>query len=181
MFIAHLRRTGAAHGRHPDRSSYQVQQTEPVLSRLWQVCQKAALPEVSSVQLWHWASAARPLLGLFSCQSGSSRPHLLVCPVCHALPKVPGWAGRRACGSHTSVSSNARMRGSTCPEAWAPPVPERVGPKVEANRHKSQLSSSDEAGWKRGRNARTLVHVCRGALRVQSQNPDYLKKKHSIQ
>jgi hypothetical protein len=35
------------------------------------------------------------------------------------------------------------------------PTPERVGPKVEAKPHKSQLSRSVEAGWKRGRNART--------------------------
>src|SRR5437588_10448866 len=66
-----------------------------------------------------------------------------------------GKVWKRACGPHTSVSSNVRMRGRACPEAWVSPVPERVSPKVEANRHKSQLSRSVEAGWKRGRNART--------------------------
>ncbi len=80
--------------------------------------------------------------------------------------KVPGWAGRRACGSHTSVSNNVRMRGRFCPEAWAMPVPERVGPKVKANPHQSQLSRSVEEDWKRGRNVRTPAALARGALRA---------------
>ena len=47
------------------------------------------------------------------------------------------------------------MKGTSCPEALAVPEPERVCPEVEANLHQSPLSSSDEASWKRGRNART--------------------------
>jgi hypothetical protein len=84
---------------------------------------------------------------------------------CHSPLKVPGWAGRRACGSHTSVSNNVRMRGRFCPEAWVMPVPERVGPKVKANPHQSQLSRSVEEDWKRGRNVRTPAALARGALR----------------
>src|SRR5260221_142174 len=76
----------------------------------------------------------------------------------------PGKVRRRACGQHTSESKNVRMRGRSCPKAWVFPVPERVCPKVEANPHKSQLSRSVEEGWKRGRNARTPAHVCRGAF-----------------
>jgi len=81
---------------------------------------------------------------------------------------------RRACGSHTSVSNNVRMRGRACPEAWVMPVPERVGPKVEVNRHQSQLSSSDEEGWKRGRNIRTPAHLCRGALRIAGKQKRFV-------
>jgi hypothetical protein len=58
------------------------------------------------------------------------------------------------------------MRGRACPEAWASPVPERVGPKVEANPHQSQLSRSGEEDWKRGRNVRTPAALARGALRL---------------
>ena len=84
-------------------------------------------------------------------------------------PRVPSmlWPGkvrRRACGSHTSVSNNVRMRGRACPEAWVMPVPERVGPKVKANPHQSQLSRSVEEDWKRGRNVRTPAALARGAL-----------------
>ena len=60
--------------------------------------------------------------------------------------QVPGWAGRRACGQHMSERKNVRMRGSTCPEAWACrhltqelPVPERVGSKVLPIPTKSQF------------------------------------------
>src|SRR5260221_12050722 len=70
-------------------------------------------------------------------------------------PSFPGRVRKRACGPHTSVCNNARMRGNPCPKALAVPEPERVGPKVEANPHKSLLASSDEGSWKRGRNART--------------------------
>jgi hypothetical protein len=75
-------------------------------------------------------------------------------------------AGRRLhCGPHTSECNNVRMRGNSCPEALAVLEPERVGPEVEANPHKSLLSSSDEASWKRGRNARTPRVLTGGALR----------------
>ncbi len=40
-------------GRHPARSSYPVHQTEPVLSRLWQVCEKAVSAAMASVRLWN--------------------------------------------------------------------------------------------------------------------------------
>src|SRR5947209_5082735 len=76
----------------------------------------------------------------------------------------PGKVRRRACGQPTSVSKNVRMRGSPCPKAWVCPVPERVGPEVEADPHKSQPSSCVEKGWKRGRNARTTAYLCRGTL-----------------
>jgi hypothetical protein len=64
MFLEQLKRTGAAHGRHPDRSSYTHHQTVPVLSRMWRVPQKAALPAMASVWLWYWASATRSLLSV---------------------------------------------------------------------------------------------------------------------
>ena len=75
------------------------------------------------------------------------------------FPHVPGTrrtgkVRKRACGPHTSECNNARMRGSPCPEAWALLVPERVDPKVRTKPHKSQLSPSREASWKRGSTAR---------------------------
>ena len=74
-------------------------------------------------------------------------------PNTRRIGKVPGWAGRRACGLHTSVCYNARERGRSCPNAWAFLVQERVGPKVRADPHQSPSSSCDEGSWKRGRNA----------------------------
>ena len=65
----------------------------------------------------------------------------------------PGRVRRRAFGLHKSVCCNVRMKGRSCPEAWALLVPERVIPKVCANRHQSPSSSSDEGDWKRGTNA----------------------------
>jgi hypothetical protein len=76
-------------------------------------------------------------------------------PSCAEVTSFPGKVRKRACGQHTSEYTNARMRGTSCPEALAVPEPERVCLEVEANPHKSLLSSSDEASWKRGRNART--------------------------
>ena len=52
------------YGRHPARSSHAASQTEPVLSWLWSLHQKAALPAVSSVPLRHRAGAARLVFGL---------------------------------------------------------------------------------------------------------------------
>src|SRR5260370_10710345 len=73
-------------------------------------------------------------------------------------PLVPctlytGKVRRRACGQHKSESTNARMRGRSCPEALASLEPECVCPKVGAHPHKSQSFSSEEEVWKRGRNA----------------------------
>jgi hypothetical protein len=66
MLIDQLRRTGAAYGRHPARSSHANYQTLPVLSRLRQGCPQTALTTASPVPMWYRAGAARPLLGVFS-------------------------------------------------------------------------------------------------------------------
>jgi hypothetical protein len=65
MFIDMLRRTGAAHGRHPGGSPHTHDQTEPVLSWLRQDAQKSALTALSSVPVWHRSGAARSVLGVF--------------------------------------------------------------------------------------------------------------------
>jgi hypothetical protein len=64
LFLALLRRTGATHGRHPDRSLPAYHQAEPILSWLWAVRQKAALAAASPVSVWHWPGAAGSLLGV---------------------------------------------------------------------------------------------------------------------
>jgi hypothetical protein len=43
------------------------------------------------------------------------------------------------------------------------PTPERVGPKVRTKPHKSQLSSSREASWKRGSTARNSCDFSPGS------------------
>jgi hypothetical protein len=66
MLIDQLRRTGAAHGRHPARSSHAKEQTLPVLPRLWQGCPQTTLPALAPLPVRRRASASRPLLGVFS-------------------------------------------------------------------------------------------------------------------
>src|SRR5713101_5374972 len=85
-------------------------------------------------------------------------------PSTSGIGKVPGWAGRRACGQHTSECKNARMRGRRCPKALVSPEPERVCPKVCANRNKSRSCSSREEGWKRGWNAQNPLCFSQGSI-----------------
>ena len=65
MFVDMLRRTGAAHGRHPARSPHTHDQTQPVLSRLRHDAQKATRIALSPVPVWHRSGAARSVLGVF--------------------------------------------------------------------------------------------------------------------
>src|SRR5260370_33888339 len=83
----------------------------------------------------------------------------------------PGKVRRRACGQHTSEHKNARMRGRSCPEAWASPVPERVCPKVRAKPHKSCFFSPTEGRWKRGNTAQNPPGFSRGSLQDPSFAP----------
>jgi hypothetical protein len=62
MFIEMLRRTGAAHGRHPARSTSTQHQTLPIVSWLWQDGEKATRATLASVRLWRGAGAARSVL-----------------------------------------------------------------------------------------------------------------------
>jgi hypothetical protein len=62
MLIDHLRRTGAAYGRHPTRSSHTHDQTLPILSWLRQVRPQATLTAAAPVPVRHRAGAARPVL-----------------------------------------------------------------------------------------------------------------------
>jgi hypothetical protein len=93
MFIDMLRRTGAAHGRHPARSPYTHDQTQPVLSRLRQDAQKAALTALSPVPVWHRSGAARSVLGVSGRLSGYKTTRPLSCPV----PEVLGECGGALC------------------------------------------------------------------------------------
>jgi hypothetical protein len=52
MFIERLRRTGATHGRHPARSFHAHDQTQPILSWLWNLCQKAAVTTLARLCMW---------------------------------------------------------------------------------------------------------------------------------
>jgi hypothetical protein len=58
MFIQMLRRTGAAHGRHPARSFDAHNQTQPVLPRLRQDAQKNALTALAPLRMRCWPGAA---------------------------------------------------------------------------------------------------------------------------
>jgi len=58
MFLAMLKRTGASHGRHPDRSPHPAYQALAILSWLWRLRQETALAPLACVSLWHWAGAA---------------------------------------------------------------------------------------------------------------------------
>jgi len=62
MFIAHLRRTGAPPGRHPDRASHAQHQTLAMLPWLRSTGQKTALATLAPVCLWGGAGAARSVL-----------------------------------------------------------------------------------------------------------------------
>jgi hypothetical protein len=104
MFVAHLKRTGAAHGRHPARSSHAASQTEPVLSRLWSLRQKAALPAVSSVPLRHRAGATGLVFSLSGSLSFSRSSSPLVCGS-HVIPS-------RRCGS--APAGRTRASATTC-------------------------------------------------------------------
>jgi hypothetical protein len=151
MLIDHLKRTGAAHGRHPARSPHAFHQTLPILPRVWEGCQKAALAAAAPVPLRHWAGAARPVLGVSGSLSRSSRSQPLVCGS-HVVPSRR--CGGAPVGSTRASHPTRRVRGRSCPEAWASPVPERVCPKVRAKRHKSCFFSPAKGKWKRGSTAR---------------------------
>jgi hypothetical protein len=64
MFVEHLRRTGATHGRHPDRSPHGPSQALPVLPWLWEVREKAALAALASLRLRSRPRAAGSVLRL---------------------------------------------------------------------------------------------------------------------
>ncbi len=100
MFIEMLKRTGAAHGRHPDRSSHTQHQTVAVLSWLRQDGEKAPLAAASPVLLRHWTHPAGSLCGVSGCLSRFSRPHPLVCPVRAVLGRCGGAPAGRTRASH---------------------------------------------------------------------------------
>jgi len=64
MFVAQLRRTGASHGRHPDRSSHTHHAFEPVLPWLRGLREKAAVAALSRVLLRDWSHPAGSVFGL---------------------------------------------------------------------------------------------------------------------
>ena len=84
MFVEMLRRTGASHGRHPDRSSPTASQTLAVLSWLRTARQKAVVAALASLSLWRRAGAAGPLCSLFGLDTLSRPTDPVMCPGCHS-------------------------------------------------------------------------------------------------
>ena len=106
--VALLKRTVASTGGTLLARSHAASQTEPVLSRLWSLRQKAALPAVSSVPTLasgrYNATCLQPFWQpLFQQPTFCPR----VRKSCHCLPQVR----KRACGPHMSECNNAATEG----------------------------------------------------------------------
>jgi hypothetical protein len=65
MFVDLLKRTGAAHGRHPARSTHALDEALAVLSWLREVLEKAVIAALASVRLWRRSRAAGPVCRVF--------------------------------------------------------------------------------------------------------------------
>ena len=102
MFISLLKRTGAAHGRHPDRGSHAHHQAVAILPRLRPDGEKTALAALAPVPLWHRTGATRPLLGISGRLSRSKHPGSSSCPVCHSLDRCGGAPTGRMGGCSTT-------------------------------------------------------------------------------
>jgi hypothetical protein len=90
MLIAHLKRTGAPHGRHPARGPHALDETVPMVSWMRDVRHQAALAALAPVLVRHRAGAARPVFRVSGRLPRSSRSHPLVCPVCRSLGRCGG-------------------------------------------------------------------------------------------
>jgi hypothetical protein len=90
MFVDQLRRTGAAHGRHPGGSSHALEHPLTILSRLRMAGEKAVVAAASSVPMWSRSHPTGSLLCLSCRLSRSSRPHSLMCPVHAVLGRCGG-------------------------------------------------------------------------------------------
>jgi hypothetical protein len=102
MFVEMLRRTGAAPGRHPDRSSPTASQTLAVLSWLRTARQKAVIAALASLSLWSRAGAAGLVRRLSGLHALSRPSDPVMCPGCHSLGKCGGaLAGRTCTGAPT--------------------------------------------------------------------------------
>jgi hypothetical protein len=102
MFISLLKRTGAAHGRHPDRGSHTHHQTVAILPRLRPDCEKTTRAALAPVSLWYRTGATRPLLGISGRLSRSNHSGSLSCPVCHSLDRCGGAPTGRMGGCSTT-------------------------------------------------------------------------------
>jgi hypothetical protein len=76
--------------RHPERSFDVQDQTVPVLSWLWSLCQESALPALASLPVWNWSRAAGFVLGVPAGLSRPAKPSSLCHPAhlgrCGAAP-----------------------------------------------------------------------------------------------
>src|SRR5215472_583188 len=149
MFIDSLRRPGASHGRHPGGSTHASDQTVAILSRLRPVWAQAPVAALACVPLWH-LSAARPLGGLSGRLSRSPRFPSLVCPA--AVRRLLGRSGTRPAGSIRATYPTRERGAEIAPKREHASTPERVCPKVQAERHKSlpALKSKRET-WKQSK------------------------------
>jgi hypothetical protein len=103
MFVAHLRRTGAAHGRHPDGSLNTFDETLAVLSWLRALREKTVIAALASVCLRHRSCATGSLCRVSGFHAFSRPAHPLVCPDRRSLG---------GCGS--APAGRARAGAPTC-------------------------------------------------------------------
>src|SRR5215469_3857484 len=146
MFVELLRRTVASTG----GTLLEVPPRQAKLSQFCHGCGRHVKKPLS--QRWHHCACGigpvqRDLYSAFLA-STLDQDHLI--PSCAQAVIRLLKVRRRACRPRMHGCSNGQMRGSPCPEAWACPVPELVGLKVWAKRHKSCFSSPEEDEWKRG-------------------------------
>jgi hypothetical protein len=132
--------------------------------------EETALTALASVRLWHWASAARPLLGLFSCLSGSSRPHPLVCGS-HVvrLRRCRGGRGGAPAGSTRAYPTTRECGASLAPKLWYPQSRSASARKSERSHTRAAFPLQGEKE-KRGSAAQNPPCLSRGSLQLDFQS-----------
>jgi hypothetical protein len=88
------------YGRHPASGPYSKYQAVPILSRLRQGCQKAAVAALAPVPVRRRPGAARPVLRVSGSLPQPSRSYSLVCPVCRSLGRCGGAPAGSTRASH---------------------------------------------------------------------------------
>ena len=167
MLIDHLRRTVASTG----GTLYEVPTRSTKLSQYCHGC--GAFVKKSLSQRWHHCpcgigSVQRDLYSAFlAAYLDPADPN----PSCVQYVIPSRRCGGAPVGSTRASHPTRRLRGRSCPEAWASPVPERVCPKIRAKPHQSCFFSSGEGKWKRGSTAQNPPRFSRGSRQNPIPNP----------